>query len=98
MESSRVLSRDFDYEEQTSNYSEDRPDSFHQYYSNMDSRHPLRDSVTLGDKLEKHEQDYKSPDIAELPVAHVRSPKNEYPTERPIMDISLDHGTFFSIM
>ncbi|KAG0338927.1 hypothetical protein BG000_003149 [Podila horticola] len=87
VESSRVLSRDFDYEEQTSNYSEDHPDSFHQYYSNMDTRHPLRDSVTLGDQLERHGQDYKSPDIAELPAAHVRiTSKNDYPTERPVMD------------
>ncbi|KAF8950178.1 hypothetical protein BGZ52_003429, partial [Haplosporangium bisporale] len=92
VESSRVLSRDFEYEEQTSTYSEDRPDSFHQYYNNMDSRHPLRDSVTLGDRPERHELDYKSPDIAELPVAHVRSSKNEYPTERPIMDSSLDQA------
>ncbi|KAI9234824.1 MAG: hypothetical protein BYD32DRAFT_422603 [Podila humilis] len=93
VESSRVLSRDFEYEEQTSTYSEDRPDSFHQYYNNMDSRHPLRDSVTLGDRPERHELDYKSPDIAELPVAHVRSSKNEYPTERPIMDSSLDQAS-----
>ncbi|KAG0030706.1 hypothetical protein BGZ82_007315 [Podila clonocystis] len=87
VESSRVLSGDFDYEEQTSNYSEDRPDSFHQYYNNMDTHHPLRDSVTLGDQSERHEQEYKSPDIAMLPAAHVRSTsKNDYPTERPVMD------------
>ncbi|KAG0357749.1 hypothetical protein BG005_003150 [Podila minutissima] len=86
-ESSRVLSRDFDYEEQTSNYSEDRPDSFHQYYNNMDTRHPLRDSVTLGDRPERHGQDYKTPDIASLPAAHVRpTSKNDYHTERPVMD------------
>ncbi|KAG0033050.1 hypothetical protein BGZ81_009492 [Podila clonocystis] len=87
VESSRVLSRDFDYEEQTSNYSEDRPDSFNQYYNNMDTHHPLRDSITLGDQSDRHEQDYKSPDIAMLPAAHVRSTsKNDYPTERPVMD------------
>ncbi|KAG0088695.1 hypothetical protein BGZ93_010297 [Podila epicladia] len=86
-ESSRVLSRDFDYEEQTSNYSEDRPDSFHQYYNNMDTRHPLRDSITLGDQSERHEQDYKTPDIALLPAAHVRqTSKNGYSTERPVLD------------
>ncbi|KAG0337279.1 hypothetical protein BG004_007706 [Podila humilis] len=86
VESSRVLSKDFEYEEQTSNYSEERPDSFHQYYNNMDStHHPLRDSVTMGAKhVSGGDFGYKPPGITEVPTALVRATsKSDFLTERP---------------
>ncbi|KAG0256470.1 hypothetical protein BG011_004486 [Mortierella polycephala] len=51
VESSRVLTKDFDSESaQSQNPSEDRPDSFHLYYSKVDAlNHPLSNSLNLDD-------------------------------------------------
>ncbi|KAI1313055.1 hypothetical protein EDD11_002728 [Mortierella claussenii] len=56
VESSRFLNRDFECESSQSRHpSEERPESFHQYYSNMDclNNHPLRHSIVLDDIDEK---------------------------------------------
>ncbi|KAI7825358.1 hypothetical protein BC939DRAFT_128497 [Gamsiella multidivaricata] len=62
VESSRVLNRDFECESSHSQHpSEDRADSFHQYFSSMDgSKHPLRQSVALDD-FESLEQKNSKP-------------------------------------
>ncbi|KAF9422882.1 hypothetical protein BGZ94_008473 [Podila epigama] len=97
VESSRVLNNDFEYEERTSNHSEDHPDSFHQYYSNMDiTRHHLRDTLAsspVGGRTEAAGLGFvpTSP-ITEPPVAHVRI-RDECHTERPDNDISTSQGT-----
>ncbi|KAF9188878.1 hypothetical protein BGZ50_001104 [Haplosporangium sp. Z 11] len=51
VESSRVLTKDFDSESaQSQNPSEGRPDSFHLYYSKLDAHnHPLSNSAILDD-------------------------------------------------
>lgn len=51
VESSRVLSKDFECESrQSNNPSEDRPDSYHQYYTSNDlNPHPLHNSAAVND-------------------------------------------------
>ncbi|KAF9359121.1 hypothetical protein BGX26_000142 [Mortierella sp. AD094] len=63
VESSRVLSKDFECESANSQHmSEDRPDSCHQRYSGLDiNQHPLRNSVVLYEDSEQNtNQSYDS--------------------------------------
>ena len=90
VESSRVLSKDFECESrQSNNPSEDRPDSYHQYYtSNELNQHPLHNSAVLNDSESSQElrQAMNSPSHSNQQSYGVNIPQSPKPalTQQPI--------------
>ncbi|KAF9960541.1 hypothetical protein BGZ72_006603 [Mortierella alpina] len=90
VESSRVLSKDFECESrQSNNPSEDRPDSYHQYYtSNELNQHPLHNSAVLNDSESSQElrQAMNSPSQSNQQSYGVNIPQTPKPalTQQPI--------------